>query len=114
MVAEHEKAELAKNFPAPSKCLLMKNHGLLTGGVSIEEAFFLMYMFHSVCKVYVNAGYTHTPVPKEKILPANMIKDSMAACDLQMDRGLGVRDFQALCRQLDLAGWETGYPYASS
>ena len=111
VVAEHEKDELAENFPAPSKCLLMKNHGLLTGGVSVEEAFFLMFMFHGMCQVYVDAGYTHRPVPQDKVFPDQMIRESIEACEMQAEEGLGLRDFQALCRQLDLAGWETGYPY---
>ena len=112
VVSDTEKEELATNFRAPSKCLLMKNHGLLTGGASIEEAFFLMFMFHSVCKVYVDAGLTHKPVPREKVISEDVIKESMDAVRMQMNaKGLGVGDFQALCRQLDVAGWETGYPY---
>lgn len=107
---ENEKLELANNFKAPSKCLLMKNHGLLTGGENIEEAFFRMYMFHTVCQAYIDAGYTHRAVPDDKILSSRIVETSVDAATRQT--GLpGSLDFAALARKLDRAGYETGYPY---
>ena len=107
---ESEKLELAENFVAPSKCLLMKNHGLLTGGVSIEEAFFRMFMFHKVCEAYIDAGYTHRPVPEGKTVSQDLVKKSVAAAEGQVGSP-GLLEFKALSRQLDKAGYETGYPY---
>ncbi|KAL5248492.1 hypothetical protein ACHWQZ_G017626 [Mnemiopsis leidyi] len=108
---ESEKVELAENFVAPSKCLLMKNHGLLTGGATIEEAFIRMYMFQTVCQAYVDAGYTHRPVPSETILSGDVIKQSVEAAASQDGKHFGMLDFRALARQLDSAGYETGYPH---
>ena len=108
---ESEKIELAENFLAPSKCLLMKNHGLLTGGATIEEAFSRMYNFHTVCQAYVDAGYTHRPVPPEKILSKDIIEMSVKAAASMDGEHFGMMDFAALARQLDSAGYETGYPH---
>ena len=110
VTVEAEKLELAENFAAPSKCLLMKNHGLLTGGGTIEEAFFRMYMFHTVCQAYIDAGYTHRTVPADKIVSQNIVRSSLEAAASQVGSA-GYLDFRALARQLDSAGYETGYPY---
>ena len=112
VVGEGEKKALAKDFVAPSKCLMMRNHGLLTGGRTLEEAFLLMYYLHSVCKVYVDAGYTHRTVPSEMVIPDAVIDASMEAVAVNIKTSsFGKMDFESLARQLDYAGLETGYPY---
>ena len=45
---EADKEPLSRDFPAPSKTLIMRNHGLLTGGKTIEEAFNIMYFLWQV------------------------------------------------------------------
>lgn len=105
---EAEKAELAANFPAPSQCLLLRNHGLLTGGSSVEEAFFNMFMFHVTCQAYIDAGYTSRAVPPDKVLSKEVVEKSVKAAE-QVRGKAGVMEFRALARQLDVAGYKTGY-----
>jgi adducin len=105
---QSEKLELAENFKAPSKCLLMKNHGLLAGGATIEEAFFRMLQFHIVCQAYIDAGYTHRPVPADKIVSQDIVEKSVKAATSQVGSNFGKLEFKALARQLDAAGYETG------
>eukprot|EP00116_Pleurobrachia_bachei_P007333 sb/3467595/ len=114
VVDQTERAELARNFPVPSKCLVMRNHGLLTGGGTIEEAFLLMFYLHAVCKVYVDAGYTHRPVPENFVVSPDIVENSVrdTLANNFADGSFGLKDFQAMALELDREGMCTGYPYS--
>lgn len=53
-VRDDEKARLQANLGA-SSYLMLRNHGLLTVGRSVAEAFLFMYTFESACQVQVGA-----------------------------------------------------------
>lgn len=94
---EDEKPRLladlgAKNF------LMLRNHGLLTVGKSVAEAFLAMYIFEAACMVQVRAqsgGNELTHIP-EKILA--MASQQMAQVTLGMGGALA---WPALLRKLD-------------
>lgn len=94
---EDEKPRLladlgAKNF------LMLRNHGLLTVGKSVAEAFLAMYIFEAACMVQVRAqsgGTELTHIP-EKILA--MASQQMAQVTLGMGGALA---WPALLRKLD-------------
>ena len=90
----------------------MRNHGLLTGGGSIEEAFYLMYYFHKWCEAYVDCGYTTTPPPRHVVI-SEEVNEAARLADLanMPEGGMGRDVYEAMCRGLDDAGLETGYPY---
>ena len=35
-------------------CMIMRNHGLLTVGNSVAEAFYYMHYFHQACEIHIN------------------------------------------------------------
>jgi len=87
-------ADLGSNI-----ALIMENHGLLTVGRSIPEAFLLTYYLDKACDIQVAAQGTGA----ELIVPAEA---EMAAMAQEVDSGFGGRPFgvpewEALMRQLD-------------
>ena len=108
-----DKDPLSKDFPSPSKTLIMRNHGLLTGGGTIEEAFNVMHFLHQVCQSYVNCGYTNSPVPASNLISQEILESSLEGnVECRYNTEVGVQEFEALARLLDYQGLETGYPYS--
>ncbi|KAF0687193.1 Aste57867_21049 [Aphanomyces stellatus] len=54
-VSEAEKPRLKADLGAENKVYILRNHGLLTGGATIAEAFFWMYYTVQACKIQVAA-----------------------------------------------------------
>jgi len=82
-----------------NSALVLENHGLLTVGRSIPEAFLLTYYLDKACEVQIAAQATGA----ELIVPAEA---EMAAMAQEVDSGFGGRPFgvpewEALVRQLD-------------
>src|SRR5258706_6031905 len=50
-----ERTRMAKNIGKTSKALILRNHGLLTMGESVREAFELMYYLDCACQIQVDA-----------------------------------------------------------
>ena len=52
------------------KCMVMRNHGLLTVGSSVPEAFYYMYYLNQSCEIHINTmKVTDDPlIPKEAVL----------------------------------------------
>jgi ribulose-5-phosphate 4-epimerase/fuculose-1-phosphate aldolase len=87
-------ADLGSNI-----ALIMENHGLLTVGRSIPEAFLLTYYLDKACEIQIAAQGTGA----ELIIPAEA---EMAAMPQEVDTGFGgkpfgVPEWEALIRQLD-------------
>lgn len=110
-VRESEKLSLAADFKAPSKVLLLENHGLLAGGSTIEECMFKMYHFHQVCTAIVDSGAHLKPC---KTIRQDILDETQRAADIMSSSENGVKEFEAWMRQLDYAGLKTSYPYSFS
>lgn len=87
-------ADLGSNI-----ALILENHGLLTVGRSIPEAFLLTYYLDKACDIQIAAQGTGA----ELIVPA---ESEMAAMAQEVDSGFGgkpfgVPEWEALIRQLD-------------
>ena len=83
--------------------LMLRNHGLLTVGGTIADAFLSMYIFESACQIQVSAqaGGELTPVNPQ------ILNDVQRAIKVQTD-GLGAAFvWPSLLRQLDRI--DTGY-----
>jgi len=83
--------------------LMLRNHGLLTVGGTIADAFLSMYIFESACQIQVSAqaGGELTPVNPQ------ILNDVQQAIKVQTD-GLGAAFvWPSLLRQLDRI--DTGY-----
>jgi ribulose-5-phosphate 4-epimerase/fuculose-1-phosphate aldolase len=50
-----EKPRLQANLGPQAKALILRNHGLLTVGRNIPEAFFNMYFLESACRIQIDA-----------------------------------------------------------
>lgn len=98
-----EKPRLVRDLGANS-FLMLRNHGLLTVGASIADAFLAMYVFQSACAIQVRAqaGSGELVLIDEKILAGARAQAG------QVTRGLGGGlAWPGLLRKLDRL--DTGY-----
>ncbi|TDM09658.1 MAG: class II aldolase [Ideonella sp. MAG2] len=78
--------------------LVLRNHGLLTVGRSVPEAFLAMYTFENTCRIQVDALAGGTALTM--VNPA--ILDGMAQVYAQVTKGMGAQiAWPALLRKLD-------------
>ncbi|MCY4450861.1 MAG: class II aldolase/adducin family protein [Immundisolibacterales bacterium] len=81
-----------------AKAMILRNHGLLTVGRTIPEAFIWLYRLERACQVQLDAmaaGPLHLIDPK-------VVEHSVAETDrfLESEAGIGELEFQALMRKL--------------
>lgn len=50
-----ERTRIARDLGASSKAMIMRNHGLLTCGATVGEAFHYMYYLDTACQIQVDA-----------------------------------------------------------
>ena len=102
---DDEKPRLVRDL-GTNNFLMLRNHGLLTVGASVADAFLSMYLFETVCTIQVRAqagGGELVPVAPEIIATAR----AQAA---QVTRGLGAGlAWPGLLRRLDrhLPGYDS-------
>ena len=97
MSTEQEECErLSKNL-GKNKVMILRNHGLLTCGESISEAFMLMYYLDRACKTQIDAESTG----EELIIPTNNIMEYAAGQYDDPLFKLGKHEWPALIRLLD-------------
>lgn len=78
--------------------MILKNHGLLTTGRSVAEAFTRLYLLEQACRVQVDAGAAGTPSP----MPDAVARVSYNDMNLDADRlSVGKIEFAAWMRMLD-------------
>lgn len=101
-----ERGRLLKNL-GDNQAMLLRNHGLLTTGRSVPEAFLRLYRLERACQIQLDAAAAGT---------LNVMGDNLAAkSGADMDRfsemesavGIGDLEFAALIRKLDKvdSGW---------
>jgi len=54
LVDEEEKESLARNLGPNNKVMFLKNHGVVTCGATVEEAFWLMNLCIAACETQVS------------------------------------------------------------
>jgi len=89
-------ANLAQDL-GQKKALILRNHGTLTCGETVHEAFLYMYFLEQACKVQVAAlsSGQKVTIPSQKVC-------EQAALDVrEFEPDFGIRDFTALLRKLD-------------
>lgn len=77
--------------------LILRNHGLLTIGKTIEETFFLMYYLDQAAQAQVKA----LSMNKELQIPSDDICKKASQQMRHFEPDLGVRDWDALVRKLN-------------
>jgi ribulose-5-phosphate 4-epimerase/fuculose-1-phosphate aldolase len=79
------------------KAMILRNHGLLTAGESVAEAFSLMFYLERACEIQIATLSTG----RELILPAPEVCEKVARQYENDEEPAGTREWRALLRQLD-------------
>jgi ribulose-5-phosphate 4-epimerase/fuculose-1-phosphate aldolase len=91
----------------PHNAMVFKNHGLLTCGPSVQEAFNTMYQLELSCRAQVDAmaGNTKLVIPEQSVLDktANLYQPGTR-------RPYGVLEWPAMIRLLEAQSKNSGYP----
>jgi ribulose-5-phosphate 4-epimerase/fuculose-1-phosphate aldolase len=90
-----ERERLVRDL-ADKPCMILRNHGLLTVGRSVAEAFYYMYYLEQSCRIQVAAQSTGAPLacPPEAVVARTVAQATSTAPK-------GWRPWQALRRKLD-------------
>ncbi|XP_041916604.1 alpha-adducin isoform X14 [Alosa sapidissima] len=118
LVDEEENVLIQKNLGPTSKVLILRNHGLVSVGETVEEAFYYIHNLVTACEIQVrtlaSAGGPDNLVmldpEKYKARPRHLEPASDPA-STHPKWLVGEQEFEALMRMLDNLGYRTGYPY---
>lgn len=115
---KEEKVEFQKALGPTAKVMILRNHGLLALGETVEEAFHYVYHSQHACEIQVNALScsgdldSFVLLDKEKFKP---MTQGVATAGVMMDNEVkwrvGEAEFESLMRMLDNLGYRTGYSY---
>lgn len=119
MEQEADRINLQKCLGPTCKILVLRNHGMVALGDTVEEAFYKVFHLQAACEVQVSAlssaGGTENLIllEQEKHRPHEVGSVQWAGSTfgpMQKSR-LGEHEFEALMRMLDNLGYRTGYTY---
>ncbi|XP_065810225.1 adducin 3 (gamma) a isoform X3 [Labrus bergylta] len=116
---QEERKELQKALGPSTKVLVLRNHGVVALGETIEEAFHYIYNAHYACEIQVNAISCAGGVDNLIVLDQEKYKSRVfavataAAVNMggQYKWKVGELEFESLMRMLDNLGYRTGYAY---
>ncbi|XP_063066728.1 alpha-adducin isoform X3 [Engraulis encrasicolus] len=118
LVDEEENVLIQRNLGPTSKVLILRNHGLVSVGETVEEAFYYIHNLVTACEIQVrtlaSAGGPENLVmldpEKYKARPRHLEQVSDGT-STHPKWQVGEQEFEALMRMLDNLGYRTGYPY---
>jgi ribulose-5-phosphate 4-epimerase/fuculose-1-phosphate aldolase len=91
-------AQMAKDLGPHNKAMILRNHGTLTAGSTIQEAFFYMYYLEKACRAQCKIlSMTNTP-----LMPPADVCEKTAQDMRNFEPDLGQRDWQALKRKKNM------------
>uniref|UniRef100_A0A7N8XJ99 Adducin 3 n=1 Tax=Mastacembelus armatus TaxID=205130 RepID=A0A7N8XJ99_9TELE len=116
---QEERRELQKALGPTTKVLVLRNHGVVALGETIEEAFHYIYNVQYACEIQVNAISCAGSVDNLIVLDQENYKSrvydvgSSAVVNMagQYKWKIGELEFESLMRMLDNLGYRTGYAY---
>src|SRR6185295_13066472 len=96
-----ERVRMAKDLGPKSKAMILRNHGLLTLGISVREAFEYMYYLDCACQIQIDAvaGGMDNVIQMSK-----QAGDTAAKQFHRAERPSNHKDWPALLRLLDRRG----------
>ena len=101
-----ERERLVKNLGAHD-AMILRNHGLLTCGATIQQAFNTMYQLELSCRTQVDAMAART----ELVLPEKSVLDKTALLyQPGTRRPYGVLEWPAMLRLLEAEQRNSAYP----
>ncbi|XP_034548194.1 beta-adducin isoform X1 [Notolabrus celidotus] len=119
MEEEEDRVELQKSLGPTCKVLVLRNHGIVALGESMEEAFYTIYHIQAACQIQVTALCSAGGEQNLIMLDRTIHKPNIAGTvgwagstfgPLHKSR-VGEHEFEALMRTLDNLGYRTGYAY---
>ncbi|KAM9493297.1 adducin 3 (gamma) a isoform 1-T4 [Clarias gariepinus] len=115
---KEERAELQKALGPSAKVLVLRNHGVVALGETIEEAFHYIYTAQLACEIQVNAFSCAGGVENLIVLDLEKYKSrTQGVAETGVNMGsqqkwkMGELEFESLMRMLDNLGFRTGYAY---
>ncbi|KAM3622884.1 uncharacterized protein V6R79_004245 [Siganus canaliculatus] len=116
---QEERRELQKSLGPTTKVLVLRNHGVVALGETVEEAFHYIYNAQYACEIQVNAISCAGGVDNLIVLDQEKYKSrvfdvsSAAAVNMagQYKWKVGELEFESLMRMLDNLGYRTGHAY---
>ncbi|CAM4654533.1 unnamed protein product [Leuciscus chuanchicus] len=113
-----ERLELQKALGPSTKVLVLRNHGVVALGETIEEAFHYIYNAQLACEIQVNAFSCAGGVENLIVLDLEKFKPrTQGVAEAGVNMGsqhkwrVGELEFESLMRMLDNLGYRTGYTY---
>uniref|UniRef100_A0A7N6BE99 Class II aldolase/adducin N-terminal domain-containing protein n=1 Tax=Anabas testudineus TaxID=64144 RepID=A0A7N6BE99_ANATE len=118
LVDDEEITLIQRNLGPNSKVMILRNHGLVSVGETVEEAFYYIHNLVTACEIQVrtlaSAGGPDNLVMldpgKYKSRP-RVPEPAGDGSSTQPKWQIGEQEFEALMRMLDNLGYRTGYPY---
>jgi ribulose-5-phosphate 4-epimerase/fuculose-1-phosphate aldolase len=93
-----ERKRLVKSLGPKNSAIILRNHGLLTLGRTIPEAFIRFWRLNRACEVQLAAQVAKLKLPGRKVCEASFAMGE----EFLTDQGaLGELEFQALLRKID-------------
>ncbi|XP_006893677.1 PREDICTED: alpha-adducin isoform X4 [Elephantulus edwardii] len=120
LIDEEEKVLIQKNLGPKSKVLILRNHGLVSVGETVEEAFFYIHNLVVACEIQVRTLASSGGPDNLVLLDPGKYKAKTRSPESPGGEGgtgappkwqIGEQEFEALMRMLDNLGYRTGYPY---
>ncbi|TTZ37261.1 Beta-adducin [Bagarius yarrelli] len=119
MEEEEDRVNLQKSLGPTCKVLVLRNHGFVALGESLEEAFYTIYHIQTACQIQVSALCCAGGEENLIMLDRNIHRPNTTGSvgwagstfgPMHKTR-LGEHEFEALMRTLDNLGYRTGYAY---
>jgi ribulose-5-phosphate 4-epimerase/fuculose-1-phosphate aldolase len=98
-----ERTRMERSLGKTSKAMILRNHGLLTLGESVREAFELMYYLDCACQIQVDA--LAGGIGNVLLMPESAARNAAEQFE-RPGRPSTVKDWPALLRMLDRKGIE--------
>uniref|UniRef100_A0AAY4DR27 Alpha-adducin n=1 Tax=Denticeps clupeoides TaxID=299321 RepID=A0AAY4DR27_9TELE len=118
LVDEEENVLIQKNLGPTSKVLILRNHGLVSVGETVEEAFYYIHNLVTACEIQVRTLASAGGPDNLVMLDPSKYKSRPRRPEPTGDMAsthpkwqVGEQEFEALMRMLDNLGYRTGYPY---
>ncbi|XP_057561437.1 alpha-adducin isoform X3 [Hippopotamus amphibius kiboko] len=119
LIDEEEKVLIQKNLGPKSKVLILRNHGLVSVGETVEEAFYYIHNLVVACEIQVRTLASAGGPDNLVLLDPGKYKAKSRSPGSPAGEGsgspprwqIGEQEFEALMRMLDNLGYRTGYPY---
>ncbi|XP_055502945.1 gamma-adducin-like [Leucoraja erinacea] len=115
---ESDGIQLQKCLGTACKVLVLRNHGVIALGETIEEAFHYIYNVQLACEIQVRALASAGGVDNLLLLDLEKFKYCTHMVALEgVNMGttqkwrVGEQEFEAMMRMLDNLGYRTGYTY---